>query len=107
MSRNAREEGMEHGNKVNENRPQKGLKSDTATSMDSADSIRKAGGEDTRRYDARILMDTKVRDHDQSGYNHNGVQDPEAALGNNEHMAKMDRRAMGMGTPNPDGTYSR
>lgn len=107
MSRNAKEEMMEHGMSVNQRREMKEDRSFGDIGDDSPDSIRRAGGEDPRRYDARILMDTKVRDHDQSGYNHNGVQDPEAALGNNEHMAKMERKAMGMGTPNPDGTYRR
>jgi hypothetical protein len=74
---------------------------------DSPDSIRRAGGEDLRRYDAKIIMDRKVMDHSISGYNHNGVKDPESAIGNNEHMSKMDRRAMQMGSPMPDGTYKR
>ncbi len=86
---------------------QKELRSDTATSNDSPDSIRRGGGEDPRRYEAKMMIDRCVENHDQSGYNHNGVQDPEMALGNNEHMAKMQRRAEGMGTPMPDGTYKK
>lgn len=74
---------------------------------DYADSIRRAGGEDPRRYDARIMIDRKVMDHSMSGYNHNGVKAPEAAMGNNEHMRMMESRADRMGTPNPDGTYSK
>lgn len=107
MSRNAMEEKMEKGEKVNENRPMAGNRSFGDIGNDSPDSIRRGGGEDPRRYEAKILMDTKVRDHDMSGYNHNGVQAPEAAIGNNEHMNLMERRANSMGTPNPDGTYSR
>lgn len=102
------EERREHGEKVNENRPMKELRAGKHESMDSADSIRRGGGEDPRRYAAHVVMDTKVRDHDQSGYNHNGVIDrPEAAAGNNRHMAMMEAKASHMGTPNPDGTYSR
>ena len=37
---------------------------------DSDGSIRRAGGDDPRRHDASIVIDRKVRDHDQSGYNH-------------------------------------
>lgn len=94
--------------KVNENKP---MREDRAAMKEMAGEkaycIERAGGEDPRRYDAQIMIDSKVRDHDISGYNHNGVQAPEVALGNNEHMAKMERRAMSMGTQNPDGTYSK
>lgn len=97
MSRNEREEMMENGNKIGRS---------NAASNDSPNSIRRAGGEDPRRYDANIVMSTKVRDHDMSGYNHNGVKAPEAALGNNAHMEIMERRVGAMGSPKPDGTYS-
>jgi len=89
-------------------KPQHELRTASESRGDSPDSIRKAGGEDPRRYEAKIIIDCKVRDHDESGYNHNGViSNPESALGNNEHMVKMQARAARMGTPNPDGTYSR
>lgn len=107
MSRNEREEGMEHGMKAERSHGMKANRAGGEAGNSSPDSIRRGGGEDPRRYEARIIMETKVRDHDQSGYNHNGVQAPEAALGNNEHMAKMQARAMGMGSPEPDGTYRR
>jgi len=86
---------------------QKELRSASPMKEDSANSVRRGGGEDPRRYEANIMIDRQVRDNDQSGYNHNGVKAPEAAIGNNEHMAKMEARAMHMGTPHPDGTYSR
>jgi len=72
-----------------------------AGSHDSPDSIRRAGGEDPRRRDVQILIDRKVSDNDQSGYNH--AYTPEAAAFN----AAAEKKAMGMGTPNPDGTYRK
>jgi hypothetical protein len=68
---------------------------------DSPDSIRRAGGEDPRRHDAKILIDRKVSDHDQSGYNH--AYTPES-----ESFARSaEKKAMGMGTPEPDGLYRK
>ncbi len=73
-------------------------------SMDSDDMVRRAGGDlgnDPRRHAAQVLIDTKVRDHDQSGYNH-------ANTSSSQEFARMqERKAMGMGTPNVDGTYSK
>jgi len=66
----------------------------------SADDIRRAGGSDPRRYDANIPIDRTIMDRNQSGmnaaYNHN---DP--------YVPKAESKAMAMGTPNPDGTYSK
>jgi len=68
---------------------------------DSPDSVRQAGGEDPRRAMFKPVIDRKIMDHDQSGYNH--AYTPEA-----DNFARMaERKAMGMGTPNPDGTYSK
>lgn len=106
MSRNEKEEGMEHGMSVNQRKEMMGNRSFGEIGDDSPDSIRRAGGEDPRRYDAQIMINRTVMNHDMSGYNHNGVQAPEAATGNNEYKAMMERKVMGMGTPNPDGTYS-
>ena len=94
--------------KVNENRPMKELRSDTATTHDSPDSIRRAGGEDSRRYDAKIIIDRVVRDHEMSGYNHNATSSQPANGGheNEVQMNKMDKKAPKMGTPHPNGTYS-
>ena len=102
-----RAEAREHGRPVNEKRPMKELRSAPEQGHDSPASIQRGGGEDPRRYEAKIMIDRSVRDHDISGYNHNGVKDPEMARGNNEHMAKMERRAEHMGTPMPDGLYER
>ena len=79
---------------------------------DSPDSIRRAGGEagqDPRRVDAQIIIDRKIMDHEMSGYNHNATSIQPANGGNeNVQYARMqDVKATGMGTPNPDGTYSR
>lgn len=70
---------------------------------DSPASIQRGGGEDPRRREVQIVMDRKISDHDQSGYNH---QDrPE--MSNADYVAGQDRKVAAMGTPNPDGTYSR
>lgn len=71
---------------------------------DSPDSVRRAGGEagmDPRRVDAKIVIDRKVMDHDQSGYNH--ANSPTA----DSYAAMQERKAMGMGTPSDDGLYSK
>lgn len=68
---------------------------------DSPDSIRRAGGEDPRRRDVQIVIDRKVADHDQSGYNHAYTSDSE------QYAREAERKAMGMGTPSPDGLYSK
>lgn len=76
-------------------------------SHDSPDSIRRAGGEDPRRYDAKIAIDRVVRDNDMSGYNHNATSSQPANDGreNEMQMNRMDKRSNGMGYPNVDGTY--
>lgn len=96
-------------NKVNENRPQKELRSPNAQRMDSPDSIRRGGGEDSRRYMAKIAIDRVVRDNDQSGYNHNATSSQPSNNGreNEMRMKEMDSKSAGMGTPHPDGTYSK
>jgi hypothetical protein len=71
---------------------------------DSNDMVRRAGGDlgnDPRRVAAKVVMDTKIRDHDQSGYNH--AYTPES----DRFARQAENKAMGMGTPNPDGTYSK
>jgi hypothetical protein len=75
---------------------------------DSPHSVMKAGGEDGRRYEAKILIDRVVRDNDMSGYNHNATSSQPSNDGreNEMMMKKKDVSAMKMGTPNPDGTYS-
>lgn len=75
---------------------------------DSPNSIRRAGGEDPRRYDAKIAIDRVVVNHDASGYNHNATSSQPANNGreNEMWMKKQDVKAVNKGTPNPDGTYS-
>jgi hypothetical protein len=92
--------------KVNENRPMPELRHPGMQMGDSADSIRRAGGEDPRRYDAKIVIDRKVMDHSQSGYNHNATSSQPANNGkeNIMQMNRMDKKVEGMGYPNPDGT---
>lgn len=93
---------------VDQNRPQKELRSFGEIGNDSPDSIRRAGGEDPRRYDAKIAIDRVVKDNDMSGYNHNATSSQPANNGreNEMQMNRMDKKAANMGTPNPDGTYS-
>ncbi len=76
---------------------------------DSANSVRRAGGEDPRRYDAKIVIDRVITDHDMSGYNHNATSSQPSNNGRENEMwaRKQDVKAANMGTPNPDGTYSR
>lgn len=95
-------------NSVNQSPSQLGLRGDNATSNDSAASIQRAGGEDSRRYDAQILIDRVVGDNDASGYNHNATSSQPSNNGkeNQMYMGMKDVKAAKMGTPNPDGTYS-
>lgn len=95
--------------KVNENRPQMELRHPNAMRSDTPHDIMRAGGSDPRRYDAKIAIDRQVRDHDMSGYNHNGTSSQPANMGreNEMYMRESDVHAMKMGTPMPDGTYRR
>lgn len=95
--------------KVSENRPMREDRSFNEMGKDSNESIQRGGGEDPRRYAAKIIMDRVVRDNDQSGYNHNATSSQPANDGreNEMQMGRMDRKAAGMGTPMPDGTYTR
>jgi hypothetical protein len=74
---------------------------------DSPHSVMKAGGEDGRRYEAKILIDRVVRDNDMSGYNHNATSSQPSNNGRENEMwaKKQDVKAVNMGTPNVDGTY--
>lgn len=96
-------------NMVNESPEMNGNRQGPRAGDDSADSIRRAGGEDPRRYDAQIAIDRAVKDNDMSGYNHNATSSQPANNGkeNEMQMDKMDKRANMMGTPNNDGTYSK
>jgi hypothetical protein len=97
--------------KLNESPEMKGNRSSARLSdmSDSADSIRRGGGEDPRRYEAKIIIDRVVKDNDMSGYNHNATSTQPANNGreNEMQMNRMDKKSNMMGTPNPDGTYSR
>lgn len=93
--------------KVNQNTSMKGNRSFGEIGNDSPNSIRRAGGEDPRRFDAKIIIDRVVKNNDMSGYNHNATSSQPANNGreNEMQMNRMDKRANSMGTPNPDGTY--
>jgi len=95
--------------KVNENRPMLGNRHPNAERNDSPDSIRRGGGEDPRRYEAKIIIDKVVRDNDMSGYNHNATSSQPSNNGreNEMYMNKRDVKAVKMGTPEPDGMYRR
>lgn len=98
-------------NKMNEKPEMKGNRSSPRLSdnSDSPDSIRRGGGEDPRRFEAKIIIDRVVKNNDMSGYNHNATSSQPANNGreNEMQMNRMDKRSNMMGTPNPDGTYSR
>lgn len=102
------EEAAEHGKAVNENRPQKELRHAGMQNTDHMQDIQRGGGSDPRRYQAKILIDTKVRDHDMSGYNHNATSSQPSNGGHENEMYEKERdvKAVKMGTPHPDGTYS-
>lgn len=68
---------------------------------DNPHDIMRGGGSDPRRRMAEITIDRVVRDHDQSGYNHAYTPDSDS------YAKAEEKKAMGMGTPNPDGTYTR
>lgn len=76
---------------------------------DSNESIQRAGGEDPRRYDAKIAIDRKIRDNDMSGYNHNATSTQPSNRGNENLMwsKEQDVKSAAQGTPMPDGTYRR
>lgn len=95
--------------KVNESPEMKGNRASPRVGEDSPDSIRRGGGEDPRRFEAKIIIDRVVRNNDMSGYNHNATSSQPANNGreNEMQMDRMDKRSNMMGTPNPDGTYSR
>ena len=65
---------------------------------DSPDSVRQAGGEDPRRARFQPVIDRKVMDHDQSGYNHAYTAESDA------YNRAAERKAVGMGQTLPDGT---
>jgi len=93
--------------KVDQDRPMLEDRHPNAPQNDSPDSIRRAGGEDPRRYDAKIAIDRVVKDNDMSGYNHNATSSQPSNNGreNNMQMDRMDKKSAGMGMPNSDGTY--
>ena len=73
-----------------ERKEQKELRSFGNVGNDSPDSIRRAGGEDPRRYDAKIAIDRVIKDNDQSGYNHNATSSQPANDGR-ENTMQMNR----------------
>ena len=68
--------------KMTDNRPSQGK----APMSDSPDSVRRAGGEDPRRYDAKIAIERVVKDHSVSGYNHNATSNQPANGGHENEM---------------------
>lgn len=95
-----KEEHREHGKPI-QAKAQGELRSFGEVGEDRPDCVRRAGGEDPRRYEAKIAIDRVVTNHDQSGYNH--AYTP----GADSYARAEEKKAMGMGTPHPDGTYSR
>lgn len=101
MSRQTeREERVENGRKIDRS---------LEVRNDNPPDIQRAGGEDPRRYEAKILIDRKVEDHDMSGYNHNATPQQPANGGheNEIYMRDADAKVARMGTPEPDGLYRK
>lgn len=103
-----KEEMMEHGKGVSMNRPQAELRHMGIQNTDHMQDIQSGGGSDPRRYQAKIMIDRAVRDNDMSGYNHNATSSQPSNDGRENEMYENEKdvKAVGMGTPNPDGTYS-
>lgn len=67
---------------------------------DSPHNVMRAGGDDPRRPMAANVIERKVMDNSQSGYNHAYTPDSDS------YAKAAERKAMGMGQQNPDGTRS-
>lgn len=76
-----------------------------AGSYDSPDDIRRAGGSDPRRYDAKIVMDRKIQDHDRSGYNLQTK--PVIDTENRTFKESQEGKAADLGEMQPDGIFRR
>ena len=72
-----------------------------AVGSDNPHDVMRGGGSDPRRVVAKNTIDRVVKDHDQSGYNHAYTPDSD------KYARAEEKKAMGMGTPHPDGTYSK
>lgn len=95
----AKEEKMEHGKPV-QAKAMGQSRSFGPVGNDNPHDIMRAGGSDPRRHDAKIVIERKIMDHDMSGYNHAYTPDSD------KYAHAAEKKAIGMGNPNPDGTYS-
>lgn len=68
---------------------------------DAPADVQRGGGSDPRRYEAKVVIERKIFDHDQSGYNHAYTPDSDS------YARAAEKKAMGMGDPQPDGTYRK
>jgi hypothetical protein len=98
------EEAAEHGRSVTEDRPQKELRTHSHMAHDSAESIQRGGGEDPRRREVGILIERKIRDNDQSGYNHQTMPNQQAEK--RTFMASQEGKAADSGEIQPDGRFA-
>ena len=94
-----KEEEREHGQKVNA-KAMGANRSFGPAGNSSPHDVMRAGGSDPRRPQANIVIERKIKDHDQSGYNH--AYTP----GSDSYARAAEKKAMGMGEQNPDGTRS-
>ena len=92
-------------NKPIPTREQPELRTHSHMAHDSAESIQRGGGEDPRRREVQIVMDRKVRDHDQSGYNHQTMMNEQAEK--RTFMESQEGRAADSGEIQPDGIFRR
>lgn len=95
-----KEEAMENGKSVNAKAMGESRSFSTPPASSRHD-IMRAGGSDPHRPMAANVIERKVFDHDQSGYNHAYTPDSDS------YARAAEKKAMGMGNPNPDGTYSK
>ena len=72
---------------------------------DSANDIRRAGGSDPHRRDVQIVIDRKIKDHDQTGFNHQTR--PNMMEEQRTFMESQEGKAADSGEIQPDGIFRR
>lgn len=81
------------------------LRTHSHMAHDSAESIQRGGGSDPRRREVQVLIDRKVTDHDQTGYNHRDMPNMQAEK--RSFMAAKEGQAADSGEIQPDGMFRR
>lgn len=104
MRESKSEEMREHGRPVGA-KAQHELRQSGSYGSDSDNYIRRGGGSDPRRHEAQIAIERVVKNHDQSGYNHNATANQPANGGHENEMYMRQKEAEVNRTPEiqPDG----